>query len=191
MEMICEAKHVGNCIEGISHHCSPHEIEEDCTTKIDGGSPTCRCRTVHCIPYPTPPAKPVEYELLKPISIKLLEEAGFPEQELHRFTFLYLQHHPNISKFFYAEILLGDLLVNAFQCEGGIQFLLDKGFIRVKEEALKVCPWCKETRDLVVRIDVVPPEVLYRVNCDSCRITGPPGRTPTEARLRYNDRNDR
>ena len=95
------------------------------------------------------------YTILKPISIKALEEAGACERELHRFVYLYAQFQNKCESgiFFDREINIECVIEFAKQCNGGIQFLLDNGFIEEK----------------VVRPDLkVDDKVLVRNSDDMC-----------------------
>jgi hypothetical protein len=102
-------------------------------------------RSVCDIPYVYPPkeapAMP-EYEILKPVSIKALEESGACERELHRFAFLAIKGmRGNRSKWEYTyeiPLTLDFAISIASQCEGGIDFLLKAVFIKEKVEPLKV-----------------------------------------------------
>ena len=84
---------------------------------------------VKAIPYkPKEDTVEKQYESLKPISIKALEEAGACERELHRFAYL-----AGMKGFDYtATIYIDDAVEIASKCKGGIQFLIDGGFIREK-----------------------------------------------------------
>jgi hypothetical protein len=78
------------------------------------------------------------YEIIKPVSIKALEDAGACERELHRFAFLVLEHFA--TPMYFSETIHSVVVVIklAKQCSGGIQFLLDKGFIAKKRPDLAV-----------------------------------------------------
>jgi len=93
---------------------------------------------VSLIPYQSP-----IYELVKPVSIKALESAGFPERELHRFAFLLLKATDNTTCWCpSSQITIERLIDIASQCSGGLEWLKEKGFIRLKEPELKPCPFC-------------------------------------------------
>lgn len=130
---ICKAKAEGRCKGAGFFACKPHSFfyrPEKCGETIRNCRAMGYLQQVTCIPYRKETA--MEYELLKPISIKALEEAGACESELHRFTFLATKE---FSEFNFSEpIYLEAAIRLASQCTGGIKFLLDKGFIGEKEK---------------------------------------------------------
>ena len=91
-----------------------------------------RARTVHAIPY-VKEATPMTHELLKPVSIKALEAAGFCKRELHRLCYLFLKEYSGSYSYSY-EWALTPVLKCASQCEGGMAFLIKHGFIREKAQ---------------------------------------------------------
>ena len=82
-----------------------------------------------------------QYKLLKPVSVKILEEAGACERELHKFAFLAMK-----ACYRYKEKigLLGPeyLIEIAQECEGGIEWLIEHGFIA--EEQSEYDKWASE-----------------------------------------------
>lgn len=108
-------------------HSIPHTYKKSCS----GIDYTCN---IVCIPHKETPMEK-RYELLKSISIASLEEAGACERELHRFAFLlgkYRAKEGGVMEGYDREIRLEDALEIVAQCEGGMQFLVGKGFIREK-----------------------------------------------------------
>jgi hypothetical protein len=83
--------------------------------------------------------KTVEYKLLKPVSIKAIEEAGPKNcaefrRELHRAAFLSVKmaHElgcSGITPYTFEWDELDEVIKLASQRKGGIQFLIDHGFI--------------------------------------------------------------
>ena len=79
-----------------------------------------------------------EYTLLKPVSIEALEQAGACERELHRFAFLKAKYgkmrsNPGTRGAFYSNKIVHEKVIEyAKQCNGGIEFLLEQGFIAEK-----------------------------------------------------------
>ena len=82
--------------------------------------------------YQSPKKEPPMWELIKPVSIRSLEDAGMPERELHRFAFLSTKKYCGAYHYNY-EFPLDDVVDIASQCEGGIAFLIKHGFIRERE----------------------------------------------------------
>lgn len=101
----------------------------------------------NCIPYKE--EKAVEYELVKPISIRALIEAQEDLkceefwQELDGFLNYVIQRH------FQHSLLttpFEGLLVEYISDKPKVRdWLIRKGFLREKEEELKPCPLCKST----------------------------------------------
>lgn len=169
MKMICPKSEKCNMRDS-PNHCQPHEETGGCFSE-SWGCPI-------CIPYKE---EKVEYELLKPISIKAMEEAGACERELHRFCFLLHKLYPEARHCYIDEFNVRAALKIASQCEGGIQWLLDKGFIREKEPELLPCPACK-----AVNIFLYQP-TCHTVCCNSCGMTGPHKATKSEAHQSWNE----
>ena len=86
---------------------------------------------VAIVPYPPKEAVMPEYELLKPVSIKALEDSGACERELHRFAFEMVKRL--FDGAYECDLTLTNTIRFASQCEGGIAFLKEKGFVKVKE----------------------------------------------------------
>lgn len=125
-----------------------------------------------------------KYELLKTISIKSLEDAGACERELHRFAFLLakVRGESNLPFRYETELSVERAVEIAAQCLRGIQFLLDKGFIREVEELLP-CPFCKAQDAQVRRSDHGQNWFVF---CNKCEAVGPLSGSPEQAMKAWN-----
>lgn len=65
-----------------------------------------------------------KYKMLKPISVFALEEAGACVPELYKFGYLAMKDYK-----YREEMALEEAINCASYCDGGIRFLIDKGFI--------------------------------------------------------------
>lgn len=125
--------------------------------------------TWKAIPYSK--EDPMDYELVKPVSLKALEEAGACERELHRFAFLLLKNSLETSwghtSWGYSDTIHIDYVLRiASQCQTGIQFLQEHGFIKHKEPELKPCPFCGSKNIHVYAKN--SDGYWYMVECSSC-----------------------
>ena len=120
----------------------------------------------------------MEYELLNPISIQALEEAGACERELHRFCYWLHKLYPGERHGYMDDFYVPVALKIASHCEGGVQFLLDKNFIKEKEPELLPCPYCGSSN--------IVNGGFYHMYCLVCNMSGPAKPTTAEAREAWN-----
>ena len=101
-----------------------------------------------CVPHTSTLTTKSEYEVIKPVSIKILKEAGMPRFKLWRFTYNAIERGYTIFDSLHLNIV--EILACASQIHGCLDWLLNYGFIREKEEQLKPCPKCGSTNLLLL-----------------------------------------
>lgn len=156
MKVICNK--ASNCAE----RCITHGYEHDKNDRCDDFCAATQ-RQAKCIPIKK--ESPMEYELLGPVSIKALEEAGACERELHRFAFFAI--NMGLPLHSTTNLDITEVVSIAKRCKNGIPWLIEKGFIREKEEQLKCCPFCSYN---IIRVDKLD-DGRHHVICQNCGAT--------------------
>lgn len=129
-------------------------------------------------PDPTP-----EYEVIKPVSVRaIIEVQG---KGCDEFWSILSSFHVEVNRPHLEEEIPQDMVISfAVNHPKVIDWLINHGFIRVKEEALKPCPFksCGGEGKLEIGL------ASYWIRCKICASVGPKGKTETEARQRWNER---
>ena len=159
-------------------HEVPHSPIDCCRYGWDRCSP--------CVPY-TPTQAP-EYGLLKPVSIKTLDEAGMPTPILWHFAFVAIARGYGV-RYGFDFLSIDETLDCASQVHQCLDWLIDHGFIRVKEEPLKPCPWSNDGKHKAPDLQVIRwLDKKYYVECGSCHVLACPSVTEADARQKWNNR---
>ena len=99
---------------------------------------SCNCSATKdcpiCVPCTSTLITKPEYELIKPVSIKALEEVGMPKPMLWHFAYLVMQDYHTFG----YEMRITEILVHASQVHQCLDWLRSHGFIKIKNPELKV-----------------------------------------------------